>query len=358
MAQAALPNLPQINNRPFGSAVGWVPNQAAQRQALAASGQGKADTYDMLTQLATIITAAVEGAYDIPVKTVAYSAQAAVEAMKLREARGDDALVKLAGRPNPYLASNGIIVGGSCPITHQYFISRRRKKLAAAATQFFGNLSSLIPMAAHVNIPGTAYHGQASALTAMHLAKLGQLAAAHAGDQDLQDWCKIIATVKSAKLAVRGGQLVGSIIPLASMPSSIAAAVAKTGIKLTTVGACYAAAASIHWAAHVEQGWCTELQPPAPVAGNPAPRNVPNFSRPLPQAPAPNFSRPLPQAQPRPSAPATPRITGATAGPGSAIFWEIFTKRGATLAFGSYDIAALVREPAGWLALADKLTLI
>jgi hypothetical protein len=376
MAQPTLPSLPQFNNRPYGSTVGWVPSQTLQREALSASGQGKADTYDMLIQVATIITSAVEGAYDIPVKTIAYSAQAAVEAMKLREARGDDALVKLADRPNPLFASNGIIAGGPCPVTHQYFISRRRKKLAAAATQFFGTLSSLIPMSGHVNIPGTAYHGHASALTAMHLAKLGQLAATGAGRQDLQDWCKLIASVKSAKLAVRAGQLVGSIIPLGSMPSSIAAAVAKTGIKLTTVGACYAAAASIHWAAHVEQGWCVELQNMpaagraatqlASATGNPAGRSVPNFSRPLPQPQAggraaqgvPNFSRPLPQGYQRPNVPAVPSKTGAVAGPASAIFWEVFTKRGATMALGSYDVAALVREPAGWLALADKLTLI
>ncbi len=320
----------------------------------------------MLIQIATIITSAVEGAYDVPVKTIAYGAQAAVEAMKLREARGDDALVKLAGRPNPLLASNGIIVGGSCPVTHQYFISRRRKKLAAAATQFFGNLSSLIPMAAHVNIPGTAYHGHATALTAMHLARLAQIAATGAGQQDLQDWCKLIASIKSAKFAIRGGQMVGSIIPLGSMPSSIAAAVAKTGIKLTTTGACYAAAARIHWAAYLEQGWCTELQAapavgPQPVVGaNPPGGRVPNFSRPFPQAAqsVPNYSRPMAAAAQPPRPPTPPRITGATAGPASAIFWEIFTKRGATMVFGSYDVAALVREPAGWLALADKLMLI
>ncbi|MGI4746499.1 MAG: hypothetical protein ACRYFY_10715 [Janthinobacterium lividum] len=49
---------------------------------------------------------------------------------------------------------------------------------------------------------------------------------------------------------------------------------------------------------------------------------------------------------------------GAGAGPASGIVWEIFIKRGATRAFGHYDIQALVKEPAGWMALADKLLLI
>ncbi len=40
----ALPNLPQFSNRPFGSSIGFVPGQAAQREAMATSGQSKADT--------------------------------------------------------------------------------------------------------------------------------------------------------------------------------------------------------------------------------------------------------------------------------------------------------------------------
>ena len=49
---------------------------------------------------------------------------------------------------------------------------------------------------------------------------------------------------------------------------------------------------------------------------------------------------------------------GPAAGPASRIFWEIFAKRGATRLLGACDVAALVREPAGWMALGDKLMLI
>ena len=355
MAQPILPKLPQVPNRPVGGSVGWVPDNGAQRQAMKAGGQNKADTYDILIQAATVITSVMEAVYDIPIRTIAYSAQAAIEADKLREARGETGLAKLARQPNPLFAQNGIIDGAPSPVTQQYFVSRRRKKTAAAATQFFGNLSSLVPVTAHVNVPGTVYHGQATALTMMHLTRLAQIAAANPGAADLQDWCKLVATAKAMKLVVRGGQLVGSVIPAASMPSSVAAAVAKTGIKLTTIGACYAAAAAIHWAAHVEQGWAKQLQPlPAPAAGPATGARVPNFSRPTPRTSVPNFSRPL-------NVPAAARpvgLSGKGAGPASAIFREIFTKRGGTLLFGSFDISALIKEPAGWLALGDKLMLV
>ena len=49
---------------------------------------------------------------------------------------------------------------------------------------------------------------------------------------------------------------------------------------------------------------------------------------------------------------------GDSVRPASRIYWEIFTKRGMTRAFGCYNISGLVREPAGWLPLADKMMLI
>jgi hypothetical protein len=39
--------------------------------------------------------------------------------------------------------------------------------------------------------------------------------------------------------------------------------------------------------------------------------------------------------------------------------WELFTRRSPALrVLGKYDVGALIKEPAGWMALADKLTLI
>ena len=50
--------------------------------------------------------------------------------------------------------------------------------------------------------------------------------------------------------------------------------------------------------------------------------------------------------------------TGGSVGPASRIVWELFTKRGITRILGAYDIAAIVNEPAGWMAINDKLLLI
>lgn len=56
---------------------------------------------------------------------------------------------------------------------------------------------------------------------------------------------------------------------------------------------------------------------------------------------------------------ATGGVLGRNVGPASRIYWEIFTRRTATFLFGGrHEIAQLVSEPCGWLALHDKLMLI
>jgi len=45
-------------------------------------------------------------------------------------------------------------------------------------------------------------------------------------------------------------------------------------------------------------------------------------------------------------------------GPASNIMYEIFSRRGATRIFGKYDVDKIIKDPAGWLALNDKLMLI
>ncbi len=86
------------------------------------------------------------------------------------------------------------------------------------------------------------------------MARLGFIVMQYREARTVQDWCHLLEVVKATKLATRGGQLVGSVVPLASMPSLIAAAAIKTGVKLTFTGACFTAAAQIHWIAFNEQG--------------------------------------------------------------------------------------------------------
>jgi len=49
---------------------------------------------------------------------------------------------------------------------------------------------------------------------------------------------------------------------------------------------------------------------------------------------------------------------GGAVGPASAILTELFTKRTQTAILGKYDIDGLIKEPAGWMAMEDKIALL
>ncbi len=365
MVKLSLPKLPQMPNRPAYQQLGFVPGKAEQQEALDASGQQQADTYDVVLQVSTIITAAFEGVYGHPLRTIGYGEQAVVDGSKLSESVGEEALKKLSGKRNPLFAKFDAAPGVGSPVTQSYLTSRRWKKLGGSAFQALGNLLSLAPPTAGVNVAGTIYHGQATGLTAMHMARLGYIATQYAEARTVQEWCRLLEAVKATKLATRGVQLAGSVVPLASMPTAIAAAVVKTGVKLTYTGACFAAAAQIHWIAYNEQGHAAADAPPSlPPLDLPSPRlggpwNGSGVAASISPAASRSGSLRAPAPAPVPDRQAQARrVDGPGAGPASKIFWEIFTKRGATRLFGAYDVAALVKEPAGWMALGDKLMLI
>jgi hypothetical protein len=50
--------------------------------------------------------------------------------------------------------------------------------------------------------------------------------------------------------------------------------------------------------------------------------------------------------------------SGGAVGPASAILVELFTKRTETRLLGKHDIDAIIREPAGWMAISDKIALL
>jgi hypothetical protein len=211
--------------------------------------------------------------------------------------------------PNPWFVFNGHEDRPS-PITEQYKKGRTGKSIAGTVTSVVGTVASV--HTAGINVASSVMHANASGTTAVHMMKIIAIANSHKQSETIADWCKLIMAVKAAKLAIRGGQLAGGLIPGGSIPAAIIAAVGKTGVKLTFTNAVYAAAANIHWRAYQEQAISGGLK----------------------------------------------LGVGGDVGPGSQIYWEIFTKRGLTWLLGSYDIAGLVREPGGWEALADKLLLI
>ncbi|GGF34636.1 hypothetical protein GCM10011611_46090 [Aliidongia dinghuensis] len=382
---------------------------AKREEALKAAGLTSFDTENMALQGLALMLAVIEQevpatsateavsqghAHHNPFKAGGYGLQMIVDGLKGKDSRGAEALKGLAKKANPYFTAFGVEKETESPVTQRYLTNRRWKKVGASAVQLLGELASLA--GPPVNVPGAVLHGQATALTGAHMLGLAAIAYEYRNAQTVAGWCKLIATLKGAKLGVRGTQLAGVFVPAASLPSSIIAALMKAGIKnLSLLGACYAAAAQIHWIAYNEQGYRTD----GDTANAPAPQPVPNFSRPLPPLPTaggrplpvppggsrplpvppgvrplpvppvaaarplppvPNFSRPLPPLEPNRRMPDPPPVEprGANAGPASKIFWEIFTRRGFTRFLGAYEIEALIKEPAGWMALGDKLTLI
>jgi len=319
---------------------GFAPDKAHQAQALKASGQGDLDLYDLLAEALAAGMAASGYGIEHAFKAVASIPKIGLDGMKAHDMK-EKGVGKTSGKRNPLIAD----ATGDSPVTHNYLMSRRLKKIGGNLLQGVSSALSAAPPTA-VNIPGTIYHGQAVALTTVHIAKIEYISnkftrAQHDNAQVIHDWCVLIRTMKSIKLAVRGTQLVGSIIPHASIPTSILSAVMKSGIKLTATGACYAAAAQLQALAFQEQGF--GMKP----ARSPASSSRQSSFRPT-----------LPTISEEEAYSPAGRLQGPEAGPASSVIWEIFTKRGATRLLGKYDVAALIREPAGWMALADKLLLI
>lgn len=211
--------------------------------------------------------------------------------------------------PNPWFVYNGHEDRES-PYTKKYLRSRWWKSKGSTAATALGGLASV--STAGVNVGGVAVHGNAVGSTAVHMAKIVSIADKYKQTKTISDWCRVVLQAKAAKAAIRGGNLAGAAIPFASLPASIATAVATAGVKLTLTNLCYATAANIHWRAYQEQAISGGL----------------------------NYG------------------TGKKVGPASKIYWEIFQRRGATRVFGQYDTAKLIGEPCGWRALGDKLTLI
>jgi hypothetical protein len=118
---------------------------------------------------------------------------------------------------------------------------------------------------------------------------------------------------KAIKLGVRSSSLAGAVIPVGGLglATSAVAAIAALGIKLTLGKLIARTAMEVHWRSFQE----TKI---ASAFGG---------------------------------------VSGPQ-GPGSSMFYEVFTRRGVTRVFGKYDTGQLILEPGGWLALNDKLLLL
>ena len=211
--------------------------------------------------------------------------------------------------PNPLFSANGH--SGKSKKTRKYLKSRAWKSLGGSAVGLAGSLATPITF---VDTGGIAQNVNAIGTTTGHLIGVKAAGASFKRSQTVTGWVDAIIAAKSAKMGIRVAGLAGAAIPVpaVSLATGIGTAVAKLGIKLTLGKLIARTSMELHWRSK------QELVLGRGIGG----------------------------------------IKSGACGPASAIFYEIFTKRGATRIFGKYDTEALINEPGGWLALNDKLMLM
>lgn len=212
--------------------------------------------------------------------------------------------------PNPLFLDNGFDDAAS-PRSSNYMSNTTYKKIGSAAIGTAGTLASTATV---VDVGGLLQHSNATGSTLMHLKMLHEIAKRHRKSQTIQYWLEVCMKCKIMKASVRGGQLVTAAIPVGpvGIASNVVAGLAKVGIAATMTGAVNRVAMELHWRANVE------MRVGSGIGGS---------------AQKPN-------------------------GPASAVYFEIFRRRGATRIFGQYDVPALISEAGGWIPLRDKLLLV
>lgn len=233
------------------------------------------------------------------------SASAIVSAIHfLRDVYGFDDGGDSKTIPNPCFLANGH--EGASPKTRKYFSGRAWKTLGGGAVSLAGGLGSSVTM---VDTGGILKEGNAVITTTGHLLGIKAAGSRFKKSETVTRWVDAMIKAKAAKMGVRGAGLAGASIPIPAvgLTVNIATTVAKLGIKVTLGKLLTRTAMEVHWRAYQELVIGRSQKP---------------------------------------------------CGPASAMFFEIFTKRGFTRIFGKYDTVALIREPGGWMALEDKLKLI
>jgi hypothetical protein len=167
-------------------------------------------------------------------------------------------------------------------------------------------------MVIQVDVVGTGKAANALGSTVVHMLQLKAIGAAYRQSETITGWIEVVLRAKALKAGIRGADLAGAAIPIGALGlgMSVATAITKAGVQLTMGTLITRVAMELHWRAFAETAMS-----PIPARGKPV-------------------------------------------GPASAILYELFRKRGVTRMFGQYDVASLIREPGGYLAVRDKLLLL
>ncbi|ECG8513157.1 hypothetical protein FVI83_23690 [Salmonella enterica subsp. diarizonae] len=217
--------------------------------------------------------------------------------------------------PNPWFVWNQHDDNTS-PETIKYLQKRGYVSAASSAIAIAGAGGALVTC---IDLGVVGQGGAACASTMKHLAGFRDIAAKYKESATIQSWLDVLITMKNLKLAVRGGQVsvaVLSAVPVLSTALSIIgsslSSAAKLGINLKYSNVCRYTAMDLRWRAMQE----TIL--------------LETFSR-----------------------------GKDDSGPARTILFELFERKGLTgFVWGKHHVDQLIKEPAGWMAIADKLLII
>lgn len=228
-----------------------------------------------------------------------------------QDIRGEIEGFNVKAPPNPLFVTHGFTDGAS-PKTLKYLGNRTRKKFGSKAISKAGSLTSAITQ---VDVAGVLRHANATGSTLAHMKMLHDIAKKYPGSELIQGWIKTCILAKSCKAGIRGTELVGAAVPVGAVgiTTSIAAAIARKGVKLKLSTIVSRTCMEIHWRANVEMRL-------SGIGGG--------------------------------------KLTTKPIGPASAVMFELFRRRGATRVFGQYNAPLLISESGGWNALKDKLMLM
>jgi len=213
--------------------------------------------------------------------------------------------------PNPFFVLNGICEAEdeNSPKTAAYQHGRRAKKVASTVQDLAtGHFLKPVTVVDPVSIAKT---GVSIGATIAHMAALEAIAKKWRNSQTISRWVGCLVAMKGCKLGKKTLAIVSASIPglppIAEKVLSAVSSVAETGVKKATDAVVTRIAIELHWRAYREQVLAR---------------------------------------------------SGGAVGPASAVLVELFTKRTESRILGKYDTDAIIREPAGWMAIKDKIGLL
>ncbi|SFA96863.1 hypothetical protein SAMN03159496_01239 [Rhizobium sp. NFR07] len=380
--------------------------------AAAADKKGKYDKKDAPLAITDIVMTCLDVAFGTANggQSVGYAAlgqHVAQGAQNSYKAKGN---AKIEVPPSPHFVAHGHSKGDittESPATLKYLQRRRIKEVGGNGFGVAGSVAVAASMGhLPVNALSIAKQANTTVSTAAHLTQLKILAreidaleADMTSGVSLSELVREVIKVKAHKSGIEGTKLVtGSIPVLGEIVTSAvtgavngATAAAKTFDKAFHAKNCARLALEIHWIAYQEQfrAWCRmhRLDPdeflerdnylarrkPPRLAG----KNLRQANEALREHDRPprlkgkglSAAREAleahnPPASRLPSAELDRVVHEARqsfyfhrdAGPATKLVAELFTRRSALAVLGRYDVAALIMEPGGWVALTDKIS--